>query len=43
MQPRLETLGLTSRPLDLADMAAFVETERRRWTEYVAIAKIEKE
>jgi hypothetical protein len=24
-------------------MAAFVEAERKRWTEYVAIAKIEKE
>ena len=24
-------------------MAAFVESERKRWTEYVAIAKIEKE
>lgn len=43
MQPRLETLGLTSRPLNLAAMAAFVESERQRWTEYVAIAKIEKE
>jgi tripartite-type tricarboxylate transporter receptor subunit TctC len=43
MQPRLETLGLTSRQLDLAAMAAFVEVERRRWTEYVAIARIEKE
>lgn len=43
MQPRLETLGLTVRQLDLAAMAAFVESERKRWTEYVAIAKIEKE
>jgi tripartite-type tricarboxylate transporter receptor subunit TctC len=41
--PRLETLGLTTRQLDLAAMAAFVESERKRWTEYVAIAKIEKE
>jgi hypothetical protein len=24
-------------------MAAFVEGERKRWTEYAAIAKIEKE
>lgn len=43
LQPRLETLGLTTRQLDLAEMAAFVETERKRWTEYVAIARIEKE
>jgi tripartite-type tricarboxylate transporter receptor subunit TctC len=43
MQPRLETLGLTVRQLDLPAMAAFVESERKRWTEYVAIAKIEKE
>lgn len=40
---RLQTLGLTVRQLDLAGMDAFVAEERKRWTEYVAIAKIEKE
>ena len=40
---RLQALGLTVRQLDLAGMDAFVAEERKRWTEYVAIAKIEKE
>ena len=41
--PRLETLGLMLRQLDLPAVAAFVEGERKRWTEYVKIANIEKE
>ena len=41
--PRLEPLGLILRQLDLAGVDAFVAEERKRWTEYVAIAKIEKE
>ena len=43
MLPRLETLGLTLRQLDLGALAAFVEGERKRWNEYVKIAKIERE
>ncbi|ETR76300.1 ABC transporter substrate-binding protein [Afipia sp. P52-10] len=43
IQPRLEQLGLISKPMDLAAVDAFVETERKRWAEYVKIAKIEKE
>src|ERR1700761_945206 len=43
LQPRLETLGLITRQLDLAGLATFVEHQRKQWTEYVAIAKIEKE
>jgi tripartite-type tricarboxylate transporter receptor subunit TctC len=41
--PRLETLGLATWQLDLPAMAGFVESERKRWTEYAAVAKIEKE
>ena len=41
--PRLEPMGLILKQLDLAGVDAFVAEERKRWTEYVAIAKIEKE
>ena len=41
--PRLAPLGLILRQLDLAGVDAFVAEERKRWTEYVAIAKIERE
>ena len=43
IQPRLEQLGLISKPMDLAAVDKFVETERTRWAEYVKTAKIEKE
>jgi len=41
--PRFKPLGLILKQLDLAGVDAFVAEERKRWTEYVAIAKIEKE
>jgi tripartite-type tricarboxylate transporter receptor subunit TctC len=41
--PRLEHLGLILRQLDLATVDTFVAEERKRWTEYVVIAKIEKD
>ena len=36
--PRFEPLGLILRQLDLAGVDAFVAEERKRWSEYVAIA-----
>lgn len=41
--PRFAPLGLILEPMSLTEVNTFIERERKRWTDYVQIAKITKE
>ena len=43
LAPRFAPLGLIMEPMTLTEVNTFVERERSRWTNYVTIAKIQKE